>query len=130
MNQRTRQVGAELQRALQDILRRGAHDPRIRGLISITEVNVAPDFAEAVVRVSVLPEKHAELTLTGLNAAAGFFRSEIAQRVAMRRTPRIRFTIDQSLKKQAEVHAAINRAVDSGTHTDDIHSRNEEDQAP
>lgn len=123
--QRTQQIGAEIHRATQDVLQRGAHDPRIRGLISVVEVDVAPDLSEAVIRVSVLPQEHGILTVKGLQAAQKYFRSEIAQRVSLRRMPRIQFVLDETLKKQAAVHAAINRATPS---TDDAALLENEEQ--
>jgi ribosome-binding factor A len=100
-------VAATLKRAIQEILARGLHDPRVRGLISVTSVEVTHDRADATVMVSVLPEEHAELTLHGLRSAAAHVRSALAGRVSMRRLPRLSFRLDESLKKEAAVSAAL-----------------------
>ena len=42
------QVGSLLMRTLQEILARGLNDPRYRGLVSILEVRVSPDLADAI----------------------------------------------------------------------------------
>ncbi|MEM7229906.1 MAG: 30S ribosome-binding factor RbfA [Planctomycetota bacterium] len=114
MNQRSDQVATVMQRALQEILSRGLHDPRVRGLISILSVELAPDFSQATVRVSVVPEEHAALSIKGLRAAGRHLRSELAKKVAMRRVPRLEFVLDDSLKRAARVHKAI-----AETHDDD-----------
>jgi ribosome-binding factor A len=107
MSVRADQIAAALRRGVQDVITRGLSDPRIRGLVSVTRVALTSDLADAVVYVSVLPDDAAELTLHGLRHAAPFFRTELARRVPMRRIPRIEFRIDRSLKKEAEVLAAL-----------------------
>jgi ribosome-binding factor A len=103
------QVVSVIRRAGQEILSRGLNDPRVRGRVSVTSVRLSPDGAEATVGVSVLPEKHADLTLNGLKHATMHVQSELNDRVTLRRVPRISFRLDSSLKKEADVLAAINR---------------------
>ncbi len=110
MPQRTAQVASLIQRAVQSALSRGLHDDRVRGLISVTKVEVSPDLANATVYVSVLPAERAELTLHGLRHAASRIRSQVAGAVSLRRVPRLAFSLDHSLKKQAEVDAALAEA--------------------
>ncbi|MCA9290703.1 MAG: 30S ribosome-binding factor RbfA [Phycisphaerales bacterium] len=107
MSVRADQIAAAMRRGVQDVITRGLNDPRVRGLVSVTRVTLSIDFADAVVYVSVLPEDASELSLHGLRHAAPFIRSELAKRVQLRRIPRIEFRIDRSLKKEAEVLAAL-----------------------
>jgi ribosome-binding factor A len=107
MSQRTAQIASVIQTAVQRVITRGLNDPRVRGLISVTKVEVSPDLADARVFVSVLPAEHSELTMHGLRSAAGFIQSEIAGEVAARRLPRLSFRLDESLKKQAALDEAI-----------------------
>ena len=101
------QVASVIQRAMQRILARGLSDPRVRGLISVTDVKVSDDGAHATILVSVLPEHHAELTLHGLRHAAGHIRTLLGREVQVRRLPRLAFRLDKSIKKQAEVLTAL-----------------------
>ncbi len=119
MNVHAQQIASVLRRALQMRLTRGLHDPRVRGMISVTEVQLTDDLSEARVKVSILPEEHAELTMKGLYSATGHLRREIAQEISLRRMPRLIFKYDTSLKKQADVHAAIHRAVGEPVESDD-----------
>lgn len=107
------QIASTLKRAIQEVLSRGLSDPRVRGLISVTRVKVSPDLAHAAVGVSVLPAEHARLTLRGLEHAAKHIRSQVGRKVALRRMPRLSFHLDESLKKEAAVHAAISKSAAS-----------------
>lgn len=109
MSRRTEKVAAALQRGLQDLLSRGLQDPRVRGLITITKVGVSEDLATAVVWVSVLPAEEESLTLHGLRAAGGFIRRRLGDLVPMRKLPALEFQIDSSIKREAEVLAALDR---------------------
>jgi ribosome-binding factor A len=72
-------------------------DPRIAGMVTITEVRVSPDLKLARIFVSVMgtEEEHAS-TLSGLTAAAGFIRRELGARLRMRRSPELHFVLDRS----------------------------------
>jgi ribosome-binding factor A len=107
MHDRLTQIGSVLREAIQEVIQRGLNDPRIRGLVSITKVEVTPDLGEARVHVSVLPEQHARLTVEALGHAAGHIQSRIAPQLNIRRLPRLRFRVDESLKKQAGIDAAL-----------------------
>jgi ribosome-binding factor A len=122
MSSHVEQVASVLKKAVQDILSRGLSDPRVRGLISVTQVKLSPDYAEAQVWVSVLPDQHAKLSIKGLQHAASHIRSQVSKSVALRRMPRLSFHLDDSLKKQAQVHAAINQALQDDRQLDEQHN--------
>jgi ribosome-binding factor A len=111
MSHHTEQVASVLRRSIQEIVARGLADPRVRGLTTVTEVKVSGDLADATVLVSVHPPEEEPLTMKGLHSAAGHIRAELLRSLEMRRVPRLHFKVDESLKKQVEVHAAIARAV-------------------
>lgn len=107
MNNRAAQVASTIQRAVQERLARGLNDPRIRGLISVTKVQVSDDLVDARVFVSILPEEAQTLTMHGLRHAAGHLQGQIAQFLKMRRAPRMTFHLDESLKRLARVDAVL-----------------------
>jgi len=116
MSHRQEQLNAVLHRAVQSVIARGLNDPRISGLVSVTKVDVAPDKKTATVFVSVLPADRSTLVMHGLRSAALHVRSKVGDMVEMRRVPHFKFELDESLKKQAEVLAAIQRgAKEAGT---------------
>ena len=99
-----------LRTAVQEVLGRGLSDPRARGLITVTEVEVSQDARNATVYVSVFPEDRATLTMHALHDAEGFVRREAADLVRTRTMPVLTFKLDDRIKKQAAVLRAINQA--------------------
>ena len=100
-----------IQVELTDLIRNKARDPRILSYtLSVTDVRVSKDLAYADVYVSssdVDSEKLAESIVEALTNAAGFFRSELAQRHSMRLTPEIRFHYDTTESDAARVEALL-----------------------
>lgn len=91
-------VGEQVRRELADILRREVRDPRVSG-VSLTDVEVSPDYAHAVVFFSVLDVNQVPVATEGLGRAAGFLRSQLAQRVKLYATPELRFVYDESIER-------------------------------
>lgn len=78
-------------------------DPRIRD-VTVTCVEVAPDMRSAKVHVSVMgDETRQQLSLRGLQSAAGFLQQKIHNRIETRYTPRLQFVIDKGVKNALEV---------------------------
>jgi len=93
---RTDRVGAMMQREISEIIYRQVKDPRV-GVCSVTRVDVSDDLRHAKVRISVIgDEEQCELTMVGLENAAGFIRREIGKRLSLRHTPEIQFLLDKS----------------------------------
>ncbi len=111
MNTRPLQVGATMQRAIQNVLTRGLADPRIRGIITVTRVQVSPDLRGATVFVSVVPQEHEALALHGLKSASKHIRHEISDSLALRQTPQITFQLDEAYKAESHIHAVLNKAM-------------------
>ncbi|MEM9882876.1 MAG: 30S ribosome-binding factor RbfA [Planctomycetota bacterium] len=111
MSQRIQQVESLLQRTVASVLQRGLADPRIKGLVSVTRVEVSPDLRHAKVFVSVAPEEHEDLTMYGLRDATMHVQRKVKSAVALRSVPHLSFRLDQDLKKQAAVFAAIDAGL-------------------
>jgi len=112
VTRRTQQVESVLQRAISTLLAEKISDPRIMGMISVTEVSVSEDMRNATVRVSVLPQEYARRSLQGLRHARGYIHERLCRRVRMRTVPQLEFQLDESLKKQAEIFQAIRQGLE------------------
>ena len=107
---RLEQVASTLQRALAGTLARGLSDPRVRGMVSVTRVEVSPDLRHADVYVTVMPQEHEKLTMEGLKAAAIHLHTVIKPQLQLRLVPHFHFKLDTQLKKEMSVLQAINEA--------------------
>ena len=97
MSVRANRVGEQMKKELGEIIGRKIKDPRI-GFVTVTDVQVTGDLQQAKVYISVLgDERKRENTLLGLAKAKGFIRSEIGQRIRLRKTPEILFEFDESI---------------------------------
>ena len=104
---RIARVRSSIQKSIQASLSRGLGDPRIRGLVSVTDVDVAPDLSQARIRISVVPDKYESRVIRGLQSASGRLRADVGQSARLRKVPKLVFEIDRSLKNQAEIEALV-----------------------
>ena len=107
MKRRTEQVASTLQRLLQERLARGLADPRVRGLITVTRLELADDLSRARVKVTVMPEEQEALTMHGLRSATPKIRRDVGERLHLRLLPELVFEVDEGIKEQAKVMALL-----------------------
>jgi ribosome-binding factor A len=94
---RISRVGEEIKKELSILLQREMKDPRI-GFVTVTAVEVTSDLQLAKVFISVFgSEEQRQASLSGLQKAKGFLRSEIGKRVKLRHVPDFVFKLDQSI---------------------------------
>ena len=111
---RTSRLNGEYQKEISVILRRVKdRNPQMKGLISVTETDVAPDLKTAYVYVSIYGVNEAETkeALAILQDSAGFIRHELAQVMRMRTVPSLTFRLDRSMvygAKMDELFKSIN----------------------
>jgi ribosome-binding factor A len=110
-SQRQLRVGEELRHALSRILARcELRDPALVDLnLTVTEVRVSPDLKNATAYVVPLGGGGLEAAVAALNHAGGFFRSRLAQEVALRHAPRVAFAPDRSFDEARRVDQILER---------------------
>lgn len=97
---RTSRLNGEYQKEISAIIRRMKdRTPDLKGLISVTEADVAPDLKTAYIYVSIygVSEEEAKTSLKALQTAAGYIRHELAQVMRMRTVPALTFRMDGSM---------------------------------
>jgi ribosome-binding factor A len=108
---RPRRVADQIQRELAELIRLELKDPRV-GMVTLTGVEVTPDYAHAKVFFSMLASgNQADAVGTGLQSAAGFLRSQLAQRLKLRITPQLHFVHDVSVENGAYLSELIDTAI-------------------
>lgn len=96
---RANRVAEQMKKELGDIIGRKIKDPRV-GFVTITDVEVTGDLQQAKIFISVLgDDQQKQDTLVGLAKARGFIRSEIGNRIRLRKTPELFFEFDEAIEK-------------------------------
>lgn len=105
--QRMRRVDEAMRQVLGDALAQDMKDPRI-GFVTVTDVKTSPDLRHARVYVSVLGDAGAqEATLDGLTSAHGFLQGRVADELRLKRTPELRFELDETAQRAARLQRII-----------------------
>ncbi len=104
---RSFRVADQIQRDVAGLVRE-LKDPRI-GMITITGVDVTPDYAHATVRFSLLVGDLGECEVA-LNEAAGFVRNGLFKKLQIHTVPTLHFQFDRTTERAAELSALITRA--------------------
>jgi len=107
---RPQKVADLMQRELSDLLRREVRDPRV-GMVTITAVDVSPDLSHAKIFFTLLDIAKKDETDRALQRAAGFLRSQLAQRMKMYTTPELRFVYDESVERGDRLSRLIDSVV-------------------
>lgn len=109
--QRQRRVSEQIQRELADIIRLELKDPRV-GMITLTDVEVSPDFAHAKVFFTTLGDTDARaLAETGLRRASGFLRKMLGKTLKVYNTPELHFIFDASVESGIRISQLIDEAL-------------------
>ena len=97
-SQRQLRVGEDLRHHLSAILaRQETHIPELDQVsITISEVSVSPDLANARIYVMTLGGIDIDKVLPALNQAAPLLRHHLASKVHLRRLPVLKFVADES----------------------------------
>ena len=99
--QRSKRVNSEMQKELSELIQGPLKnkEPELKGLISVTGADVAPDLKTAKIYVSVLAknEEDKKQTFSILRANAGFLRHELAHVMRMRTVPELTVIEDESM---------------------------------
>ncbi len=100
MTRRIDRVNELLRSEISHLIARQIKDPRVAGVISITEVIASSDLRSAKVYLSVMgSEDDRQAALEGIRSAASFLRRELRGRVNLRHTPHLTFQLDESIEE-------------------------------
>ncbi len=103
---RTSRLNGEYQKEISEIIRRlKDKSPDLKGLISVTEADVAPDLKTAIIYVSIYTKDETEKarSFAALTEHAGYIRHELSQVMRMRTVPALTFRMDGSMSYGAKM---------------------------
>lgn len=100
MSRRSVRISDLLRDELSKLIATQLKDPRINGMLSITQVEVSPDLRSARAYVSVFGNpSEKKSALEGLGSSSGFLRRQLGQNLHFRRIPEIQFILDESMEQ-------------------------------
>ncbi|MGI4849228.1 MAG: 30S ribosome-binding factor RbfA [Janthinobacterium lividum] len=104
-------VADQIQRDLAEIVSFELKDPRV-GMITITEVQITPDYAHAKVFFTMLSDSKEAIanTVGGLTSASGFIRGQLGRRLTIHTLPELHFVHDTSTARGMELSKLIDQA--------------------
>ena len=95
---RMERVNGLLREEIANLLSSQVNDPRLRGIITITQVRTATDLRSARVYVSVMgAEAVRQEALAGIQSSASYLRRELRSRVSLRHVPFLTFQLDDAM---------------------------------
>lgn len=118
---RSQRVAEQIRRELAELIRLEVKDPRV-GFITLTDVEITPDYAHAkVFFTSMRGEEGVDEILVGLRRASGFLRRELGKRVRIHTLPELHFQYDSSVERGSRMSQLIDEVVreDDARHKDD-----------
>lgn len=91
-------ISEEIKKGISEIIRE-LKDPRISEMTTIMSAEATSDLTLCKVRVSVYSQsqKAREDSVAALNHASGFIARELRNRIDIRRVPKLRFELDDSI---------------------------------
>jgi len=113
VSNRPERVAERIKRETAEILENELRDPRLHGIVSVTDVEITPDLSMARIFVSTLAEGDArEQILKALSSAAGYVRRRLAPRLGLREVPEVRFLLDTSIEKGTRVEFLLRKLAE------------------
>jgi len=108
---RSQRVADQIQKDLADLIAMEVKDPRV-GMVTLTEVQLTPDYAHAKIFFTTLIDDPSAVkkTLDGLQKAAGFLRAQLGKRLHIHTLPELHFVHDTAPSRGAALSKLIDEA--------------------
>lgn len=104
-------VNSSMQKILSTVINNEIRNPNLDDLvITVTEVQTAPDFSSAKVYISALNGlDKKDMIIKELTEAEGFIKKRIAEDLFLKRIPQLRFIYDDSLDQGNKIMRLIEK---------------------
>ena len=120
MSRRSDRINGLLRQEISMLLSREIKDPRLTGVISITQVQTSSDLRNARVFVSVMGDDETKnAALAGIQSAATFLRRSLRDRLKLRYVPFLKFSLDESMEDADAVLRIMDGIQDGGDNSTD-----------
>ncbi|MCD6118262.1 30S ribosome-binding factor RbfA [bacterium] len=100
---RMERLEEQFKRDLVEIILSKMRDSRVKN-VTVMGVEISPEFDYAKVFVSIIGDKKTKKTvLKVLEKASGFLRSELSNLIEIRRMPKLRFVLDDTIEHSIKI---------------------------
>lgn len=108
--QRLAGIEKEMARVISKVLMEEVKNPKVKGLVSVTNINVTEDLKFADVYFSVMGQENinTDEVIEGLNQIKGFLRKRVAEEIEIRYIPEIRVKLDTSIEHAIKISKLLN----------------------
>ena len=119
-NRRPDRVAEAIREEVAMFLAEGVKDPRVRGMVTVTAVDVTRDLRHAKIFVSVLgDDAERSDTMAGLAGMAAHLRGHIGRALRLRAAPELAFKYDQSITTAARIETLLEQVRQERDSTED-----------
>jgi ribosome-binding factor A len=120
LSERIRKVESRLKKIVGEEVA-SLSDPRIKGLVTVTNVRVSQDLRQATVFYSLLSGEDIEEAREGLQSSAGRIQAAVGAQMRLRHTPRLHFEQDPVVENVSRIEAALRKLKGTGEDAADTH---------
>ena len=106
---RSDRVAEQVRRDLADLIQTELKDPRVK-FVSLTAVELTPDYAHAKVFYTTLDSEHLAAVQQGLDRVVGFLCRELGRRIHIHTLPQLHFIHDTSVERGTSLSQLIDQA--------------------
>lgn len=111
-SKRVARIESAIRRVIAEALLSKLRDPRSKGIITITRVQVSPDLSVARVFYTAMgPDGRQRTAQRMFEDSHGLFQSLIADRLDIRSVPRLVFAWDKQLEKETHITNLIDEVM-------------------
>ena len=112
MARRIDRVNESIRKEISHIISRDMNDPRLDGLLTISQVKTSADLREARILVSVMGDRQEkEKALGALKSASGFIRHRLGGKLSLQRIPSLSFLLDDSMEKANDLFRLLDQVA-------------------
>ncbi|MCK5565837.1 MAG: 30S ribosome-binding factor RbfA [Planctomycetes bacterium] len=104
-SRRQERVARVIRESVSDSIRNHISDPRMNGLVSVTEVDISPNLRKADVFLTILSpdDKARRRTFAAIEHATRHIQTRLGKKMTSKYCPRLEFHEDEKFKKTLDV---------------------------
>ena len=103
-SRRQEKVARVIKESVSDTISNRLSDPRIKGLVSVTKVDISPDLRSANVYLSIMAadESERQLTFKAIEHASRYIQTRLGRKMTSKFCPHLHFHEDTEFKQTLE----------------------------